>query len=49
MKGAPSSEQLNVEPFFVEVKEKLALVELVGLVGSVVIVVSGATVSTVQL
>ena len=49
MKGEPSREQLNVEPLFVDVKEKPAPVELVGLVGSLVIVVSGAVVSIVQL
>jgi hypothetical protein len=47
--AAPSSEQAKVLPASVEVNEKLALVLLVGLVGCAVIVVSGATVSTLKL
>ena len=46
--AALSSEHWKVEPDFVEVKEKLALVESVGDGGSAVIVVSGAIVSTVH-
>jgi hypothetical protein len=45
---APSSEQLKVEPGFVAVNEKLALVALVGFAGPPVIVVSGALVSITQ-
>jgi hypothetical protein len=45
----PSSEQLNVEPAFVEVNWKLALVTFVGFAGFDVIIVSGAVVSMVQL
>ena len=48
LKAAPSSAHWNVEPLFVEVKLKLALVAVVGLVGLEVIVVSGGAVSTVQ-
>ena len=44
-----SSLHSNVEPASVAVNEKLALVELVGLFGDVVIVVFGAPVSTAQL
>jgi hypothetical protein len=45
----PSMTQLNVLPASVEVNEKLALVLLVGFVGFAVIVVFGATVSTLKL
>jgi hypothetical protein len=44
----PSSEHLKLEPDFVDVKEKLALVAFVGLLGLAVIVVSGPLVSIVQ-
>jgi hypothetical protein len=44
----PSSEQLKLEPDSVEVKEKLAPVAFVGLLGLLVIVVSGALVSIVH-
>jgi hypothetical protein len=46
--GAPSSEQLKVDPVSVEVKAKLALVAVVGSVGFDVMLVSGALVSIVQ-
>ena len=44
----PSSLQLNVEPVFELVKEKLAEVELVGFAGCAVMVTVGAVVSIVQ-
>jgi hypothetical protein len=44
----PSIVQLNVLPASVEVKEKVALVWLVGLAGCAVIDVFGAVVSTVK-
>jgi hypothetical protein len=47
-KAAPSSAHWKVEPVSVAVKEKLALVDVVGLAGFAVIVVSGAAVSIVQ-
>jgi hypothetical protein len=43
-----SSAHWNVEPDFVEVNAKVALVTFVGLLGLAVIAVSGAVVSTVQ-
>jgi len=45
-KAAPSSEHWKVEGLSLDVKPKLALVELLGLVGLELIVVSGGVVST---
>jgi hypothetical protein len=47
-KAAPSRLQANVEPASVDVKLKLGAVELLGLLGLAVIVVSGAVKSIVH-